>query len=76
MAMQMLLDLISSSASYAAVCTLTNCSYSVMCILQLHEVQAEPNQSRNYKMVWLFSQCFFYGGLLILFTISLELKEE
>lgn len=47
-----------------------------MCILQLHEVQAERNQSRNYKMVWLFNECFFYGGLLILFTISLEPKEE
>lgn len=75
--MQMLLDQISSSASYAAVSTLTNCSYSVMCILQFYEAQAEQNWSRTYKMVWLFTECCFYGGLLLtLFTIYLGLGEE
>lgn len=55
-AMQMLLDLISSPASYAPVSTLTNCSYSVK---------------------WLFTECCFYGGLLLtLFTIYLGLGEE
>lgn len=75
--MQMLLDLISFSASHAAVSTLTNCSYSVMCILQLYEAQAEQSQSSNYKMVQLFSErCFCDGLLLTLFTIYLGLGEE
>lgn len=71
-AMQMLLDLISFSASHAAVSTLTNCSYSVMCILQLYEAQAEQSQSSNYKMVQLFSERYICDGLLLtLFTTYL-----
>lgn len=76
-AMQMLLDLISSFVSYAAVSSLTNCSYSVIYILQLYEMQAEQNPSRNYKMVRLFSGWCFYGGLLLThFTIYLGLGIE
>lgn len=47
-----------------------------MCISQLYEVQAEQNQNSNYKMEQLFSEWCFYGGLLMLFTIYLELGEE
>lgn len=65
-AVQIPLDLISSSVSCAAVSTLTNCFYSAMCIPQLYEVQAEQNQS---------SSCSVSDASMVVFTIYLRKNE-